>query len=1651
MSALRVAVLNRGDAAMRFLRTAGELRDAEGPRIEVVAVHTDPDRDAPFVRLADDAIPLGPALRRTDGGVLRPAYCDAELVIDRLTAARVDAVWPGWGFLSEDPDFVELVEAAGMTFIGPPAAAMRALGDKVRAKQLAASCGVPLAPWARLDLADPSSWHDRAGEVGYPLMAKAANGGGGRGIRRVDGPDQLERAVRSVQAEAEAAFGAGEVFLERCIESARHVEVQFLVGVDGRAETLGVRDCSIQRRHQKLVEETPSPVLSPIEEELLTSSTARLAEAAGYRGVGTAEFLYTPADRAASFCEVNARLQVEHTITEVVWGVDLVRAQLDVALGRPHQRSAGPRGCAVQARIVAEDAERGFAPSPGRVLVHRPAAGPHVRVDAGVRAGSTIPAEFDSMIAKVIGWGPTRERAMSTLSRALREYEVLVEDGATNRGLLLDLLERDEVRGATATTGWLEQVPDLGARDGGEGATIALAVAAVELARRERTSRVGEFFRAARTGVPQPPRAATRPVEVELGLHGEVHRLAVRHRGGTRWLVGPAGRALDLLVEPLDEHAVVAHLGGRAVRVLLHRGSQGVTVDVEGRLHRVVLSDSGVVRAPGPALVVDLTVGVGDRVEAGQRIGTLEAMKTEAPLVAEAAGVVERVVVPVGTQVAAGEAIVVLGPDTAGATAAGTPAAGSSADHADRGRWPGQEVPECERVLDLVGALLTGHECSEDEVDWAIGRLDALARSAGPHDPSWAGLLERLDTFVRVEALFERNLLLLDDHSAAVSAESAFHDLCRAVGEGAPRAIPELEPLLARALGVPPTGLLDDDAAQDPDGLPLQLWRLYGTRARGAERERLLLAVLRALSTLARAGVVERAQLLGRLDEVERASAGAAGTLTEAAALARSELGADAAALRRLAPDEVDPSSLTALERYRAWQLTVLEAVATDAGRAVVVAAHASDGSDRRTVLAVEFRGATGPLHEMGEAELAPFATLFDAGAALLARRRDEHSRARGEEWWAAAHVALHGVHAGGPEALLALSTRFEPATRGLALQDVTVCCVPGGSVPPEEYSLRRRGHARMEVLPSDPAAATPRRELDRRALTARRLGVVDPWELVDLLRGRVHPGEVPHAALRDGSFVEHDLDEEGRRLVPVDRPPAGHSCSVIVGVVENPLPGRAEWARRVWIAGDPLRSMGSLGEPECRRVIAAIDLAEELGVPLEWVSISSGARIAWDSGTENLDWTAAVLRRIVEFTRAGGEIDVIVAGTNVGAQSYWNAEATMLMHTRGILVMTPNASMVLTGRRALELSGSVGAQDEVAIGGHDRTMGPNGQSQYRADDLADAYAILMEHHALTHAGAGRTRAPVLRTTDPVARDVCLEPYKGGDEGFATIGDLFDPAVNPGRKRPFSIRAVMGALVDRDGPRLERWRTMADADGAVVWETRLGGHPVALIGIESRPRPRRDAAPVDGPAEWAGGTLYPAASKKVARALRAASGNRAAVVLANLSGFDGSPESLRRLQLEHGAEIARAVVEFDGPIVFTVIGRYHGGAYVVFSKRLNPRLTALAVEGSYASVIGGAPAAAVVLTRDVRELAARDPGVARAAARLEGAADGQERLRLLEALDEARAAALSSARAEVARRFDAVHTVERAVEVGSLDAVIPASQLRPAIVAALGG
>ena len=625
-------------------------------------------------------------------------------------------------------------------------------------------------------------------------------------------------------------------------------------------------------------------------------------------------------------------------------------------------------------------------------------------------------------------------------------------------------------------------------------------------------------------------------------------------------------------------------------------------------------------------------------------------------------------------------------------------------------------------------------------------------------------------------------------------------------------------------------------------------------------------------------------------------------------------------------------------------------------------------------------------------------------------------------------------------DGLSALGTKISPLTDGAGIEEVLAqgrLAVPGGE--PVALAVRFGAQpgsgvvSRVEEPPTE--LLSPLDDYASKVVRSRRRGLVYPYELSAVLAG---PG---------GTLVEHDLDDAGD-LVPVDRPYGLNKAGILVAVVTTPTSLHPEGVQRVVLCGDPTKSLGSVSEQECLRVIAALDLAERTQVPVEWFALSAGARISMDSGTENMDWVAKALRRIVEFTQDGGEINVVVAGINVGAQPYWNAEATMLMHTKGILVMTPESAMVLTGKQSLDFSGGVSAEDNYGIGGYDRVMGPNGQAQYWAPDLAGAFGVLMAHYEHTYVVPGESSPRRAATTDPSDRDVSAYPHDVEGSDFATVGEIFSAETNPDRKKAFDIRTVMRAVADQDHALLERWAGMAEADTAVVQDAHVGGHPVCLLGIESRSIRRSGFPPTDGPDTYTAGTLFPKSSKKAARAINSASGNRPLVVLANLSGFDGSPDSMRNLQLEYGAEIGRAIVNFRGPIVFCVISRYHGGAFVVFSKALNPNMTVLAVEGSYASVIGGAPAAAVVFTGEVDKRAAATPAMRELDERIASAQNG-ERIRLRAEQATLRAATRAEKISEVAAEFDGIHDIHRAVEVGSVDAVIPASRLRPEIIEAI--
>ena len=628
-----------------------------------------------------------------------------------------------------------------------------------------------------------------------------------------------------------------------------------------------------------------------------------------------------------------------------------------------------------------------------------------------------------------------------------------------------------------------------------------------------------------------------------------------------------------------------------------------------------------------------------------------------------------------------------------------------------------------------------------------------------------------------------------------------------------------------------------------------------------------------------------------------------------------------------------------------------------------------------------------------------------------------------------------------------ALAASYEPLARGAGLEKlvlhITVPDTDADGAPievPKVIHVEGIGRAGTTIRVTDPGP-NPIRPLTRYAqklLTAARFGSPYPYEIIRMLT----PAEDGTSIFPRGDFVELELvegdNERDDRLEPIDRPPAMNTAHLVIGLLTSYTDVVPEGMTRVAMLSDPTQGLGNLAEPECRRIDAALAYAAKHGYPVEWYAVSSGALIAMDSGTENMDWIALTLRRIIEFTQAGGEINIIVTGINVGGQPYWNAEATMLMHTRGILIMTPASAMVLTGKQALDFSGAVSADDNFGIGGYDRVMGPNGQAQYWAPSFRDACALLLHHYDYTYVVPGE-RFPRRRpTSDPVSRDVRTAPHAPvPGSSFTVVGDVFDAEHNPDRKRPFDMRSVMRAVSDVDCEPLERWKDWRDGDTSIVWDATIGGIPVCLLGLESRTVPRRGAVPADGPPAWTSGTLFPQSSRKTARAVNATSGNRPLVVLANLSGFDGSPESMRKWQLEYGAEIGRAVTNFRGPIVFVVVSRYHGGAFVVFSKALTESMEIAAVEGAYASVIGGAPAAATVFAREVRLRTERDERVL--------AAQAKDRSRVGAVSAQVRSEKLG----EVADEFDAIHTIERARRVGSVDTIITAESLRPWIIEAL--
>jgi acetyl/propionyl-CoA carboxylase alpha subunit/acetyl-CoA carboxylase carboxyltransferase component len=1821
----RIAIINRGEAAMRLIHAVREHNAAGHGTIETVALYTDAESTAKFVRDADIAYPLGPASQRP--------YLDHAVLARALQQSGADAAWVGWGFVAEDPGFAELCEDLGVTFIGPSADAMRSLGDKVGSKLIAEDVGVPLAPWSRGAVPDLAAALAQAHSLGYPLMLKASAGGGGRGIRVVTSDAELTSAFQQTRDEAIRAFGSGVMFLEKLVTGARHVEVQIIADGHGAAWAIGVRDCSVQRRNQKVIEESASPVLEPEQVADLKASAERLALAVSYCGAGTVEFLYQPQDKTFAFLEVNTRLQVEHPITELTTGFDLVKAQLHVAEGgkldgeRPNEV-----GHAVEARLNAEDPDRDFTPSPGRIVLLDLPTGPGVRVDTGFSTGDLIPADFDSMIAKVIAYGRTRAEAFARLRRALADTTVVIEGGATNKSFLLDLLDQPEIIDGSADTGWIDRLRTTGRLVAHHHAGIALVAAAIEAYEEQERAERQHFLATAHGGRPQARHEISRAID--LKLRDATHRVTVAQLGPRRFRVGlgsaGADRVVDAEIERLDEYASRLDVGNQRYRLISATHGPVNIIEVDGTTHRVTRDEGGVVRSPAPALVVAVPVEVGARVEAGAVLLVLESMKMETVLTAPVAATVRELLTATGAQVGTGMPLIRLEPLAEGGAPAAAPVASAPLELPD-GRAASAAQRASRTLEDLRGQLL-GFDLAPREAERALAeyrqtRIELVAAGQTPlgaelavfsafadlcelarnrpadeelsdlrvHSPReyFHAYLHSLDVdreqlpeafktrLARVlthygvtdldrspaleEAVFRIFLAqpagpsqlhvvttllqqwMADPHPTGEVVEQIRDVLDRLVAATQLRypVVGDLarsarfrwfdQPLVDAARGAVLAGVkaqleylaavpdAPDYAAKIDElaAIPEQIVRFLAERLEHGipEREPMLEVLVRRhyrefdlhdLRTVVVDGrpmvvadymlddrpthlvstVAQIAELIAQKDvttaiDAQLAAApaghesvvdlylswpGAPDSSVAAAEALRPILDAVGFAHRarrvavavcpggdravsyftfRTGPDGVAEDNLVrgvhpmVGRRLNLWRLRDFRLTRLDAPEDVLLyhCVAPDNPADERLVALAQIRELTVVRDAAGHVTSLPHAERAVASCGEAIRRARTARGASGLRLdMNSVFLQIWPVIDAPVEELTALQRTIAPLTAGAGIDEV----VAEGRIAGPDGQVRNVA-ARFSYQPGSGVVASvsgrpterlqPLDDYAQKVLRSRRRGTVYPYELVSMLCGE------------GGTFIEYDLDSGGV-LVPVDRPPGRNRAGIVVGVASTPTEQHPQGLTRVVLLGDPTRALGAVAEGECARVIAALDLAEQLAVPVEWFALSAGARISMDSGTENMDWVARALRRIVTFTQDGGEINVVVAGINVGAQPYWNAEATMLMHTKGILVMTPDSAMVLTGKQSLDFSGGVSAEDNFGIGGYDRVMGPNGQAQYWVANLAAACELLLTHYAHTYVAAGETSPRRTETKDPIDRDISPYAHELADSDFRTVGEIFSPATNPDRKKAFDIRTLMRAVADQDSAVLERWAGMADADTSVVFDAHLGGWPVCLIGIESRAIPRRGFPPSDGPDIWTAGTLFPRSSKKTARAINASSGNRPVVVLANLSGFDGSPDSMRNLQLEYGAEIGRAIVNFDGPIVFCVVSRYHGGAFVVFSKALNSNMTVLAVEGSYASVIGGAPAAAVVFAGEVDGRAADDTRIRDLEQRV-AAASGVTRAALATELAEMRASVRVEKLGEVAAEFDAIHSIQRAVQVGSVDAVIGAHELRPRLVEAL--
>lgn len=648
----KVLVANRGEIAVRVMQTCREMG------IGAVAVYSDADATALHVRMADESYHIGPAPATN-------SYLDIHKIIEAARLSGAQAIHPGYGFLAENPAFAEACAAAGVVFVGPHAAAMRLLGSKQAAKTLARDAGVPVAPGYDGERQDSETLAEEARRAGFPLLIKASAGGGGKGMRVVRAPEEFAEALDGAKRESLSAFGDDTVLLERYIESPRHIEFQVLADSHGTVIHLGERECSIQRRHQKVIEESPSAALSPELRAQMGAAATTVVRAAGYTNAGTVEFMLAPTGEYY-FLEVNTRLQVEHPVTENVTGLDLVREQLRIAAGLPltvRQEDIQLRGHSIECRVYAEDPRNGFLPSTGRLLLFEPATGAGIRNDSGVETGDEITPYYDPMLAKLITCAPDRASCIERALAALRDYSVL--GVTTNLPLLRAVLDSEAFRGGNFTTDFLDQrLPELLSDESSLPEEVLIAatgwVLTAQGANKQRNPWISDGWRG--SGARRTLRLRRGGEEVAVSAtRGADDAWSVRAPEGERRIIefSRAGPALLLLRE-----------GARTSRAYIVETPDALDVGVDGNAAKLYkargleIDDLGqatsaghiqnTLQAPMPGAVVKVGAREGDTVEAGQTLVVLEAMKMEHSITAPHAGIVRRMPYSVGDLVQAG-------------------------------------------------------------------------------------------------------------------------------------------------------------------------------------------------------------------------------------------------------------------------------------------------------------------------------------------------------------------------------------------------------------------------------------------------------------------------------------------------------------------------------------------------------------------------------------------------------------------------------------------------------------------------------------------------------------------------------------------------------------------------------------------------------------------------------------------------------------------------------------------------------------------------------------------------------------------------------------------------------------------------------------